>query len=392
MRANQNNAPTTLAEYLRQHVALVATAGISGIAAFVLLIVARGDLTTALALLRYSSPAQVLLGTILAFLPVFLVLPFFIFLVHRTKSLEQETKPSRGCRADVVTVILLLIPAVVFVPLGLTAFFQIAIVWIAVSYLLRRQRSTGEVALVTFIATIALSLFGGYRSVWLPLESVVTRSGEGITGYVLKDDANYIVLRQDDRVVVEVDADEVVARRLCASDTGRSLYARVTGQQQAYERCGRIIGSGGFSSEPPADYSPILEPLPLSKDDRGAVGSEVIHDCTAVPRQLQTGEVAWHFVLPLSARASDPRPPNVFNRLKINFETAGDVYIFDFNEFGPPSAAHAYVFTRSDDTLLTGEAHVSRRQRVSGQLDETEFRLRDTCASTSLPGATTTSG
>jgi len=93
----------------------------------------------------------------------------------------------------------------------------------------------------------------------------------------------------------------------------------------------------------------------------GAVGSEFTQQCTGLPRPIQPGEVAWHFVLPQSVLELDPlgapSPGNIFESLTVEFATAG----VTLTTFGPPSSAHAYVFTPTDDTLEGGVADVLRR-------------------------------
>ena len=72
------------------------------------------------------------------------------------------------------------------------------------------------------------------------------------------------------------------------------------------------------------------------------------------------GEVAWHFILPQSV-LFDPTPTNIFNTLSVTFQTAGTVNLGSgLTDFGPPSSAHAYVYTSTHDTLLGGTSTIGR--------------------------------
>jgi LPXTG-motif cell wall-anchored protein len=70
----------------------------------------------------------------------------------------------------------------------------------------------------------------------------------------------------------------------------------------------------------------------------------------------------WHFVVPANGD---------FVTLSVRFAKAGTVTL-GAGDFGPPDASHAYVFTRSDDTLLSGTATVT-----GGKKDT--FNLSHTC-------------
>jgi hypothetical protein len=106
---------------------------------------------------------------------------------------------------------------------------------------------------------------------------------------------------------------------------------------------------------------------------------------------VQPGEVAWHFILPQSVLLlNGPEPVNVFDTLTVTFQSAGQVTLT--TGFGPPSTAHAYVFTPTDDTLLAGSSTIGRRQTAPLQAgNDPQFNLSQTCASTSPPTTTTTS-
>jgi LPXTG-motif cell wall-anchored protein len=134
-------------------------------------------------------------------------------------------------------------------------------------------------------------------------------------------------------------------------------------------------------------------PVPGSPDvllnpaHEGAVGSEFTQQCTGLPRPPGPGEVAWHFILPQSVLELDPvgspTPGNIFDNLTVTFDSLGPVTL---TTFGPPSDAHAYVYTPTDDTLETGAADILREVNLL-RGNEPSFNLSHTCAG---PPATTT--
>jgi hypothetical protein len=84
--------------------------------------------------------------------------------------------------------------------------------------------------------------------------------------------------------------------------------------------------------------------------------TEDVADCPGSPAQY-----GWHFIVP----GNDA----VFVSLTVTFEDAGTITITDF---GPPSDKHAYVYTPTADTLLSGTATISGG-------DEKFFVLSHTC-------------
>jgi LPXTG-motif cell wall-anchored protein len=142
----------------------------------------------------------------------------------------------------------------------------------------------------------------------------------------------------------------------------------------------------------PPNYVPIPGTLPLNPAHVGAVGSQFTQDCTGLPRPVQPGEVAWHFILSQSVQF-DPMPTNVFNTLTVTFQSAGTVTLAAaVTDFGPPSNAHAYVFTPTDDILTGGVATIGREiSAPAGRANDPGFNLSHTCASPEAPATTTSS-
>jgi hypothetical protein len=145
-------------------------------------------------------------------------------------------------------------------------------------------------------------------------------------------------------------------------------------------------------AELPPGYNPVPGFVPLNPADVGAGGSTFTQDCNGLPRPVGPGEVAWHFILPQSVLA-DPvssNPRNIFDTLTVTFATAGTVTFSAITDFGPPSQAHAYVYTATDDTLTGGVATIGRLAVADPlQGNDPEFNLSHTCASTEEPTTTT---
>lgn len=140
----------------------------------------------------------------------------------------------------------------------------------------------------------------------------------------------------------------------------------------------------------PPGYDPVPGTVPLNPAHVGAMGSTFTQDCSGLPRPVGPGEVAWHFILPQSVAADplSPTPVNIFDTLTVTFQTAGIVNLT--TGFGPPSAAHAYVYTPTDDTLTDGSATIGRLAGADVlRGNDPQFNLSHTCASTEPPTTTT---
>jgi hypothetical protein len=130
------------------------------------------------------------------------------------------------------------------------------------------------------------------------------------------------------------------------------------------------IGMGAQFAAAPAAVSADTYSVPLHQDppitnsgfpDKG--------DCVGSPAQW-----GWHFVLPNAAAS--------FVSLTVTFQTAGTITL-GAGDFGPPTDQHAYVYTATDDTLLSASAEVSGG-------DVAFFNLSHVCAGGGNESATPT--
>lgn len=154
---------------------------------------------------------------------------------------------------------------------------------------------------------------------------------------------------------------------------------------------GGMVAAGGRSA-PGVVVPPGYTPVPGSPDavlrpsHRGSVGSTFTQDCSGLPIPLPPTGVVWHFILPQNDRSLyAPTPDNIFVDLTVQFASAGTVRL---TSFGPPSAAHAWIATPTDDVLLDGFADGAER---NGDGFPPLFNLSHTCAAPGVtPPVTTT--
>jgi LPXTG-motif cell wall-anchored protein len=110
----------------------------------------------------------------------------------------------------------------------------------------------------------------------------------------------------------------------------------------------------------PSAYAGDTRSATLHAAHVGATGSGFQHgECPDV------NGWGWHFVVPGNGD---------FVTLSVRFAKAGIVSL-GAGDFGPPDASHAYVFTRTDDTLLSGTATITGGK--GKQKDR--FNLSHTC-------------
>ena len=151
-----------------------------------------------------------------------------------------------------------------------------------------------------------------------------------------------------------------------------------------------MLVSPSAQAELPPGYVPVPGTVPINPAHVPTMGSQFTQICIGLPRPVQPGEVAWHFILPQSLQRPGT-PVNVFDTLMVTFQTAGPITLSAVTEFGPPSNAHAYVFTPTDDTLTAGSATIGREIAADPLIaNDPQFNLSHTCASTTQPTTTTT--
>jgi hypothetical protein len=81
---------------------------------------------------------------------------------------------------------------------------------------------------LALIALVGWAAVAASDRPWLPPEDVATKSGT-ITGYVLDDSSDILLMQDSDRSVIRIPADEISKRTICTTDerSPRSLLSRI---------------------------------------------------------------------------------------------------------------------------------------------------------------------
>jgi uncharacterized membrane protein len=211
--------------------------------------VSRGSSVSALAILRYSGTASVLVAT--ATLVIFLA-------VAVSGLAAQLVLDSRGRR---VRWWVLLLPVLINLSLATTFVLMMTVVSTVVALLhgyappelrekVRRPivpffDTTVQVA--TLICVVLIVMAGTILvlsdAMWLPAENVEIADQDGLVGYVLARDGDQtVVLREDDRRVVYVNTDQILARTLCQAGPDNALQVPLLSlvgltERPRYPRC-----------------------------------------------------------------------------------------------------------------------------------------------------------
>jgi hypothetical protein len=201
------------AEHPALLVSLIAAAAVVG----KVLLVARGDVGTALGLVGAGIP-EILLGVAIVYAPVLTV---YLVVAAVWWNAQRRTAIS------VLTLAVATIAMLYVVPLGLIAVLGIAAVLVysaARIPWLHRWESTSwagrlglhRPALIGWIIVGSLPglVFG--PEVWLPPEELTVTGAPAFTGYVVEEDGPWTtVLREDTRAVLRLEADELTDRQAC---------------------------------------------------------------------------------------------------------------------------------------------------------------------------------
>jgi hypothetical protein len=149
-----------------------------------------------------------------------------------------------------------------------------------------------------------------------------------------------------------------------------------------------MMWAGAANAALPPGYDPLPGTVPINPANVGVVASQFIEGCDGFPRAVQPGEAGWHFLLPQSVALGGAQPRNAFNEVHVTFQAAGEVTVT--TAFGPPSAAHVFIFTPTDDRIVSGSARIGRLQTTTSLGNDTQFNLVHTCVSNEPPTTTTT--
>ena len=217
--------------FTRQHPTLLATVALSFVVVLKLIVVARGSLTTAEALLTSAGPVIIGLGILLTLFPA-------ILFILSLNSLLVWVDLLRGAVTfgfwHFISVWLLMLDVYFLTLIQLLMVVVLAILFIAIGWLFerkpRKQPNYKKKPYVTDLVTVIvlmLSLFFLNDSLWVPAEQLIHGdSSSVVVGYVAQADADWItVVRESDRHVLRLRMSTIHTRELCrlGEDTSRSF-------------------------------------------------------------------------------------------------------------------------------------------------------------------------
>lgn len=222
-------------QFANQHLGLLITATALIFVMMRLLVVTRGSVPVALALLQSGGTANIVVGSILrdAVLTVanLALVGALVWLLYRMLF-------GGGIGAPLASLAVATFLASFFYSLR---FFVITAVMWVFSYFnlraLRRSRSRDESpmrytsgfwVILAIVGVLQLSNVLLTTSPWVPLEALVQGSGRKAVGYVVaRDGADVVVLEDETRLILRIEATNIRERYLCAKrQTSAAWWAR----------------------------------------------------------------------------------------------------------------------------------------------------------------------
>jgi hypothetical protein len=207
-----------LLDAVKEHPALAITGGVTALAAAQVLIMARGDVPTALAIVSSETLPTILTATVVSVLPA-LALAVAINAVLAAELLyraERRAVLTLQVAILVSLLALLITPIALIGVLGVIGFLGVRgvqwwhrrrgqrIVW-------RGGLSPASLAFLVYL----LALNALVADTWLPLERIETRTG-AVIGYAMATEGGFTsVLVDRPRYVSQIPEDDVRARTLC---------------------------------------------------------------------------------------------------------------------------------------------------------------------------------
>lgn len=217
--------PPGLAWYVAEHPALLVSLLAAAAVVGKVLLAARGDIETAVALVSAGIP-QILLGVAIIYAPV---LTIYLVAVALWWNARRRTAIS-GLSLTVAAVAMAYL-----VPLGVIGLVVIGAGSIYVGARLVRQRpgsyarwagrlGLDRARLMDWLVVWSLAALVFGPGVWLPPESLTVAGAPAFTGYVVdEEDLWATVLRDDTRTIIRVAEGELTDRRACETPGTRWL-------------------------------------------------------------------------------------------------------------------------------------------------------------------------
>lgn len=200
--------PSSVRLALRDHTALVVSAGLAAFSVFRLVQAAGGDETTAYAILRYVGTADVIIASVVVLVPFAVVWAVVGLIVWAVDQRDFHTYAGFIVITG-VTALAIAPPAVLVIGAATGLLFIRSVV------VRRTDRPTVQRATL-FLFLIVSAPLVGYRGVWLPPE-IIKMHGSVRVGYVLDDDdpASLVLLGHDNRQVIRIATAAVESRNFC---------------------------------------------------------------------------------------------------------------------------------------------------------------------------------
>lgn len=200
------------------NLSLVATLGIAALALLRVLILTKGDLSTAQGVIRYVGPAQIVLGLIPTLMPA--------LLLWVTAEVGAEMWVSRRWLRFFSP--LLLLATIALFTQSIVFLILTVVMFLTIGYIARKEaggRTEWRPAAWFALASALYPLVGGVSS-WLPLERLDVGAPKPMIGYVLRDGSGPVVIpKKKPRELVFVKPEEIKSRNTCAGGSNwfRSL-------------------------------------------------------------------------------------------------------------------------------------------------------------------------
>ena len=258
-------APTSLRQLLRQHLALLLTGFVFVTIGLRVLAATRGNASAALALLQNADPVEVVVGMGIQLLPLLPLLVASIAIYLRESTVRTASSADRrravGFAYEAIGVGLLVASLVVpfhwgyLLGVGLGAIVALlgslivrdaAPGWLRVGsansltperWELTLRRSRYAMVLLTSVVYLLLALS---PTMWLPREMISHGERERTVGFVLKSDfVETVVLESRTRGVVHIRTEDLEHRRICVLKEQERplLFELLGGDEPDYPRC-----------------------------------------------------------------------------------------------------------------------------------------------------------
>lgn len=226
-----------------ESVGVVASVAAFALFAIKLMAVSHGSVNTAKALLQTSGLGESLLGVALSgFIPVACAAAFLYALIRLGHCLADEGNPWPWLGATLLLVFV--IGVLISLAWAVTGAVLLAALVLLRHRLRGRLGRSLRVALAAAVLLPAIAFLLIDDSMWLPYERFDRRTAGQVVGYtVAETDDELIVLRDRDRVILRLPADDIVRRDYCVPDyeswAGMSISELAKSKRPKYPLCPR---------------------------------------------------------------------------------------------------------------------------------------------------------